>query len=152
MRLAEALLERKAAQEQLERLEQRFLKAVLVQEGDTAPENADALEAQIRSTLNRLEELTVAINRTNMSARLASDSTLMEAIARRDTLRRLHRILEGAADRAVVTRDRFTRNEIRFVATVDVAGLRRRADLVAKAYPELDAEIQAANWTNDLSE
>lgn len=36
MRLAEALLERKAAKEQLERLQERFLKAVLVQEGDEA--------------------------------------------------------------------------------------------------------------------
>lgn len=152
MRLAEALLERKAASEQLERLEQRFLKAVLVQEGDTAPESAEALEVQIRSTLARLEGLTVAINRTNVSARLPSGSTLMEAIARRDTVRRLHRILESAADRATVTKDRFTRNEIRFVATVDVAELRRRADAVAKAYRELDAEIQAINWTTDLSE
>ncbi len=42
---------------------------------------------------------------------------------------------------------RYSRSEIRVVRTFDVAKARKRADELARERRELDAEIQAANWT-----
>lgn len=48
--------------------------------------------------------------------------------------------------------DRFTRTELKYVPTVDVAELRQEVDQLAKAYRELDAAIQAVNWTVEMEE
>jgi hypothetical protein len=45
-----------------------------------------------------------------------------------------------------------TRTELKYVPTVDVAELRQEIDRLSKAYRELDATIQAENWTVDMAE
>lgn len=73
---------------------------------------------------------------------------------KRDMLRLRHQLARDLAGAAAPDRDgwRLTRSEIKFQPTVDVARWRREADTLAKAYRELDAAIQAANWTTDLRE
>jgi hypothetical protein len=76
--------------------------------------------------------------------------TIMEAIAERDMLNLKYGILARLASAAVASKDRFSRNEIKFVSTVDVAEIRKMADQTAKEMRELDAQIQAASWNVEL--
>jgi hypothetical protein len=86
-----------------------------------------------------------------MNVKLSDGRTLMEAIAERDMLKLLHESTKRVVDEAVGAREwRVTRSEIKFMPTIDVAEWRKRSDKYAKKYRELDAAIQAANWSNDL--
>ncbi|MBC7106643.1 MAG: DIP1984 family protein, partial [Firmicutes bacterium] len=70
MKLAEALLERKAIKEKIQALRERMLKDARVQEGEKPAEAPAELMAQVAELTVKLERLTVAINRTNVVARL----------------------------------------------------------------------------------
>ena len=70
---------------------------------------------------------------------------------RRDTLRLRRETLEQVAQSASVRQNRFTRTEVRFVPTIDGAELRKQIDGLAKNWRELDAQIQAVNWTTELA-
>lgn len=153
MKLAEALLERKRLKEEIAALRERAERDSRVQEGDRPAEDSEVLMSKILELVDRLKQLTIAINKTNMVVKLPDGRTLMEAIAERDVLKLLHEAAREVAEAAVGAREwRVTRSEIKFVPTVDVAAWRRRADEYAKRYRELDAAIQAANWANDLVE
>ena len=137
MKLAEALLERKAIKERIRELQERAKRDARVQEGDRPAEDPAALMAEVESLAARLERLIVAINRANSAVRLPDGRTLMEAIARRDVLSLLHQAAKGLADAAAPGRDgwRMTRDEIRTVATVDAAEWRAKADRVCQRVP-----------------
>jgi hypothetical protein len=154
MKLAEALLERKGIKEQIGNLKDRARQDARVQEGDEPSELPETLMAEIEKMAVRLEQLVVAINKTNIAATLPIGLSIMEAIARRDMLKLRHQIMKDLADAASPERDawRQTRTEVKFKPTIVVADWRRRSDALAKEYRELDNQIQAANWTIELSE
>jgi hypothetical protein len=152
MKLAEALAERKAAQEKIGELNERLQRVLLVQEGEQPFEQPAALLGELEQVAQRLEALIVAINRTNLQARVAGEQTLTEAIARRDVLRMRKGVIDGAIRSAGNPQYRTRGSEIKFVVTVDVAQLHKERDALAKAYRELDTAIQAANWSVDLIE
>ena len=52
----------------------------------------------------------------------------------------------------MVQQDRYSKSEVKFKSTVNVADLQKQADELAKAYRELDVRIQEANWRVDLLE
>ncbi|MFV9506783.1 MAG: DIP1984 family protein [Oscillochloridaceae bacterium umkhey_bin13] len=68
---AEALVERKAAQQKLAELNERLQRVAIVQEGERPVEEPDALLAELDEVTARLERLILAINRTNSHASLA---------------------------------------------------------------------------------
>ena len=100
----------------------------------------------------QFQDLIARINRTNITATLSSGETLTNALARRDVVRYRMEVIRAVAESAVNTVDRYSRSEIRKVATVDIAALRKQADNLAQEYRELDFAIQEANWTNELIE
>jgi hypothetical protein len=151
VKLAEALLERKRIKEEIAALRERAERDSKVQEGDSPAENPESLMEKILELVDRLKKLTIAINKTNMEVKLSDGRTLMEAIVERDMLKLLHESTKRVVDEAVGVREwRVTRSEIKFVPTIDVAEWRKRSDEYAKKYRELDAVIQAANWSNNL--
>jgi hypothetical protein len=153
MKLAEALLERKRIKEEIYALRMRAIADARVQEGDKPSEDPAELAERIMNLADRLEKITVAVNRTNMVAKLLDGRTLMEAIACRDILKLRCEVAKDLADAAAGSKEyRTMRSEIKFVPAVDVAFWRKRADGYAKAYRELDAAIQAANWSVDMLE
>jgi hypothetical protein len=152
MKLAEALIERKAAQDKIGELNERLQRVLVVQEGERPVEDPAALLGEIEQVAQRLEVLIVAINRTNMQARLAGEQTLTETIAHRDVLRMRRGVIDGAIRSAGNPQYRTRGSEIKFVVAVDVAQLHSQRDALAKEYRELDTAIQAANWSVDLSE
>jgi len=155
MILAEALVQRKAVKEKLARLKQRLYDNAKVQEGDQPNEDPMGLLREVDSTLTELETLTVRINRTNIATAMPDGSgTLMEAIARRDMLNLKRAVLESVIGAAGAPRERWvmTRSEIKWRPTVDVAQVQKEIDALAKAYRELDTQIQSVNWTAELAE
>ena len=150
MKLAEALIRRKALKENLDHLKLRLAKAARVQEGDTPPERPQDLLAAVEADLQELQALIIRINRGNLQATLPDGTTLMEGIARRDILKLRRGILEALASSAQPTHDRYTRTEIKYISTVNVAEIRKEVDRLSKAYRELDAALQAVNWTAEI--
>lgn len=154
MTLAEALVERKALKERLTSLQERLVVNARVQEGDQPAEAPAELLTQVGVAIEALEQLIVAINRTNLANKLPGVEgwTLMEAIARRDMLTLRQATLEQVVKAAQNTRDRWalTRNEVRTAATVNVAATQKQIDGLARERRELDARLQAANWSTRL--
>jgi hypothetical protein len=152
MKLAEALVLRADMQKRVEQLRERLRMSALVQEGERPPEDPQALLAELERLLGDLAALVGRINRTNLATGIAGGVTLTDALAQRDVLDLHYGILKGLADTASNRIDRYSRTEIKRVATVDVSALRRQIDTLAQQRRELDTAIQAANWATDLVE
>ncbi len=150
MKLAEALVERRAAQDKLGEISTRLQRSVVVQEGSKAPENAEDLLRELDQAAARLRELIVAINLTNVRNHIADGRTIMEAIAHRDVLRARLGVYDTLLHSAGDTQFRMRGAEIRFVPTVNVATLQSARDLLAKELREVDTRIQEANWGCEL--
>jgi hypothetical protein len=152
MKLAEALVERKAAQEKISELSERLQRVAVIQEGEKPAEKPQILLTELAKTCERLEELIVAINLTNTEATLEDGQSLTAAIAQRDVLRMRQGVLDTLIPTTGNPQYRMRGTEIKFVTSVDIAKLQRDRDDLAKQYRELDTAIQAANWTAELIE
>jgi hypothetical protein len=149
MKLAEALLERADAQRRYAQVEERVRRFAKVQEGEAPAENPAALLAELDAIAKQIEKLVKRINQTNNVSALGKQS-LADALAERDALSMQAKTYAELAKMATVTQDRYSKSEVRFVSTIDVAATQKRADELAKRYRELDATIQALNWTTEL--
>ena len=157
MKLAEALIERKALKDKLARLRTRLAENAKVQEGDQPHEDPRELLREVDEVLAALRTLIVRINTTNIRTPLAEGEgvTLMEAIAERDVIDLQREVLQTVVNSATITREHgyaITRSEIKFRPTVDVAAFEKEIDARAKAYRELDTRIQARNFETELVE
>ncbi len=150
MKLAEALILRKDMQQRLSLLEDRLFDSARVQEGDKPAEDPKQLLAELERVTDELAMLIARINHTNSQTR-ENGETLTDMLARRDMLQEKVRILRSFARAAGDIAGRQTRSEIRMIATVDVAALRRQEDTLSKTLRELDTSIQAMNWQTELS-
>ncbi len=149
MKLAEGLSIRKDLQTRIEQLKARLLNNMKVQEGDQPSENPSDLLKELDACLKQLEEYIFRINATNMHT-VANGRTLTAMMAERDMLAKRVQILREAFDRATKSQDRYGRNEIKIVTTVDVPALRRQVDSYSKQLRELDMQIQALNFATEL--
>ena len=75
---------------------------------------------------------------------------MTELIAEKDTLAMHIAALRAALDAANVRSDRYSRNEIKFVRTIDVNGLQKRVEDLSRVLRQLDSQLQQANWMTDL--
>jgi hypothetical protein len=149
MKLAEALIIRADCQKRFEQLKARILRSAKVQEGDEPPENPQELLFELEGVANELASLIKSINRTNSQTPLQESQSLSDALAERDVLALRREVYSGLALAASVTQDRYSKSEVKFKSTVSVAEVQKRADELAKAYRELDARIQEANWKTE---
>ena len=149
MKLAEALNQRADLQKRIAQLRERLANNVKVQEGDQPAEKPEDLFKELGGALKQLKDLIVSINRTNQET-VWEGKTLTEIIAEKDTLSLHIATLRAALDAANVRSDRYSRNEIKFVRTVDVNALQKRVDDLSRDLRQLDSQLQQANWTTDL--
>lgn len=149
MKLAEALSIRADLQKKISQLKVRLKDSAKVQEGDTPVENVADLEKELDECLTRLEELVYRINMTNVQT-LHDGETLTRMIARKDILSMRVSLLRDVLKYVTEKEDRYSRNEIRYVRTVNVNALRKSIDGYSARLRKLDLEIQSLNWTVDL--
>ena len=150
MKLAEALLLRAEHQEKIGLLQARILANLKVEQGDEPPEDPNALLREACEINARLRELVKQVNARNSVAMLTDGRTLAEALADRDGLKKERDLLAAVACSAMERDYRLTHTELKTRVTVSVAELQKRADTLSREYRELDAQIQAANWTTEL--
>lgn len=150
MKLAEALMIRADYQRQLQNLRGRINAVAIVQEGETPVEDPEELLQQVETVTAELAEMVQRINRTNHTVTLDDGQTLSNALATREMYLQRQSIYDLAASSATPNQHRYGSSQIKLRGTVNVPEARQRADEAAKAARELDAQIQAANWTNDL--
>ena len=150
MKLAEALILRADSSRRVEQLRQRLLRSAKVQEGNQPAEDPQELIAELERVSGQLEQFVQRINRTNSNTMLDEAISLSDALAVRDNLKLKQGIYQNLAQAAVVTQDRYSKSEVKFTSTVDVAAIQRRADDLARQHRDLDAKIQEANWRTEL--
>ena len=121
----------------------------MIQEGDQPAEKPEDLFKELESALKQLKDMIVSINRTNQET-VWEGKTLTEMIAEKDVLSMHLSALRSTLDSANVRSDRYSRNEIKFVRTIDVNKLQKEVDDLARDLRELDSKLQQANWTTDL--
>ena len=150
MKLAEALAERSDCQARLEELKKRLVRSARVQEGEQPAEDSTELVGESDRVFTRLLELISAINRTNAKTAFGPGRTISDAIAERDVTGRKRDFLSSIADAASTRQDRYSKSEVKFVATISIAQLQKEVDLLSKQFRELDTRLQELNWQTDL--
>jgi hypothetical protein len=75
-----------------------------------------------------------------------------DALAERGVLKLRYNSYRELATAASTSQGRTTRSEVKFVSTVSVAAIQRKADDLAKEYREMDTRIQEADWSTTLLE
>jgi len=150
VKLAEALAERGDCQNRIEELKKRMARSARVQEGETPAEDSAELLAESERLFTRLFELISAINRTNAKTAFDGKSTISDAIAKRDVTGKKRDFLSGIADAASTRQDRYSKSEVKFVATLSIAKLQKQVDQLSKEFRELDTRLQALNWQTEL--
>ena len=150
MKLAEALAERSDCQNRIEELKKRLVRSARVQEGDQPAEDTTELLTEAERTFARLLELVSAVNRTNSKTAFDNERSISDAIADRDVVGKRRDFLAGIAEAASTRQDRYSKSEVRFVATVSVGELQNEVDQLARQYRELDTRLQELNWKTEL--
>lgn len=148
MKLAEALSIRADLQQKVCQLKGRLKDSAKVQEGDKPSENTEDLFKELDSCLVKMENLIYRINFTNMQT-VHDGETLTKMIARKDVLNLRLSVMREVMKYMLET-DRYGRNEIKYVRTIDVTELHKKIDSYAKQLRELDLKLQELNWTTDL--
>ena len=150
MKLAEALLLRSDLQTKLASLQQRINNHVLIQEGDQASEDANALIQEAFSVNQELHQLIQRIHLTNAQAKSIEGNPLLAVLNQRDMLTQQHRVLQQAIDSSRRENGRYSSSEIRWVKTISVADLQKQADAISQQLRKNNLEIQASNWQVEL--
>jgi len=150
MKIAEALILRADCQKRFAQLKTRLLNNARVQEGDQPAEEPQELIAEIERVAQELLDLIQRINKTNSSTTVEAGQTVSDLLAERDVIGLRRTAYAELAAGASARQDRFTRSEVKFVATVNVAEFQKRADGLAKEHREKDARIQELNWQTEL--
>jgi hypothetical protein len=150
MKLAEALAERSDCQTRLEDIKKRLARSARVQEGEQPAEDSNELLKESERVFKRLLDLIGAINRTNARTAFDEKRTISDAIAERDITGKKRDFLSSIAEVASTRQDRYSKSEVKFVATVSIAQLQKEADLLSKRFRELDTRLQELNWQTEL--
>lgn len=151
MKLAEALSRRSALEEKINELKTRLADNVKVQEGDEPFEDPKNLIMDLDRILKEFHNIVYRINLTNTRT-IVDGRTLTDMLAERDMLKKKTRILSDTLSSLTDRGSRFSRNEIKYVATVDPAELRKLFDEASSQLRRLDLRIQAIGWEADLIE
>ena len=101
-----------------------------------------------KELFSQFEGIVYRINHTNMQT-VHEGETLTQMIARKDALKLRLTVMRDLL-KHVVENDRYGRQEIKYVRTVDVGELRRVTDNYSKQLRNLDMKLQSLNWSVDL--
>lgn len=149
MKLAEALSLRKDLQARIDQLKTRLLNNIKVQEGEKPTEDPNDLMGELDGCLKQLETLMFRINATNMQT-VHEGKTITQLNAERDVLRMRTDFLRSLTNSASQLNNRYSRTEIKTVATMDVKPLRKQIDKLSEQLRLLDLRIQTLNFTTEL--
>lgn len=148
MKLAEGLLLRADLMKKIEHLQNRIRPVLIVSDNKTPQEDPIKLLAQLRKAIQDLEVIIVRINKTNNETQIEGEGLLMEALAKRDSLKMLSEKLRVIREAAQVNNMGY--NNLK--ATVEIKDLQIEIDQTGRAFREIDSKIQEINWLTELKE
>lgn len=151
MKIAEALILRADIQKRIAQLKTRLNNNAKVQENEEPAENPELLLTELENLILQLNDLIVKINRTNTLSKIDGIS-LVELIAKKDTLSQKAGILREFIEIASQKVDLYSATEIKVFSTVNVSEQQKKLDKLSKEIRETDTKLQQANWTIDLVE
>jgi hypothetical protein len=152
MKLAEALIRRADAQKRIAQLRQRLNNSAMVQEGTEPAEDPARLLAELDRAIAEMTALVKQINKTNAVTPFDATRTITDVLAERDGILLERSVLQGLVQAATVTTQRYSRSEVKYFATINVAQVQDRIDDLARQHREMDTRIQELNWLVDLIE
>lgn len=151
MKLAEALAERSDCEGRIAEIRKRIVRSARVQEGEQPAENISDLLAESERMFARLLELVRAIHRTSSRTAFDLGRTVADVIAERDLIGERRDFLAGIAEAASTRQDRYSKSEVKFVATLSVANVQAEVERLATRYRELDMRLQELSWNTELT-
>lgn len=172
MKLAQLLIRRKGLNDRISQLTQRLSSSATVQEGDTPSENIEELIQILFKVIEEFRSIdtTIAFANTSVMVDLKQvplnekedvkniKTSLKELIIMRDTVKRIHGVLESLATNLnPSSREgggffRHQATDIKWVSAYDYKKVRTMADDYAKRFRELDEIIQQTNWNTEIGE
>ncbi len=152
MKLAEALILRADNQKRIQQLRERLNRSAKIQEGEQPAEDPQELLAELDRLVADFGVLVKQINRTNAATSYSPGITLTDALADRDALALKRSVLAGVIQMAAVQQNRYSRSEVKYISTVNIADLQKQVDDLSQQYRILDSQIQQLNWQVDLTE
>lgn len=150
MKLAEALIIRADLQKKIEQLRDRIENNARVQEGDTPNEDPQELLKELDTSIIKLTDIIIKINKTNSSVKFNEHLTIADALAKRDGIWLKRTTLSKIVDSGTIRHDRYSNTEVRFVSMIDIKNIQKQVDDLSKEFRELDTKIQGLNWNIDL--
>ena len=151
MKIAEALILSADIPKRIAQLSTRLNNNAKVQENEEPAENPELLLTELENLILQLNDLIVKINRTNTLSKIDGIS-LVELIAKKDTLSQKAGILREFIEIASQKVDLYSTTEIKVFSTVNVSEQQKKLDKLSKEIRETDTKLQQANWTIDLVE
>ena len=151
MKIAEALILRADIQKRISQLKTRLNNNAKVQENEEPTENPKFLLTELDDLISQLNDLIIKINKTNTLSKIEGIS-LVELIAKKDTLSQKVGILREFIEIASQKIDLYSSTEIKVFSTVNVPAQQKQLDKLSKEIRETDTKLQQANWTIDLIE
>ncbi len=82
--------------------------------------------------------LVQGINRTNSNTNVKNEMKLSDMLAERDTIDTKRKVITSFIEAGTVRVDRYSKSEIKYITTMDIKGLQKESDRLAKKYRELD--------------
>ena len=148
MKLAEGLLLRADLMKKIEHLQNRIRPVLIVSDNKTPQEDPIKLLAQLRKAVQDLETIIIRINKTNNETKVEGEGLLMEALAKRDSLKMLSEKLRIIRQAAQINNSGYGNQQ----ATVDIKDLQIEIDQTGRAFREIDSKIQETNWLTELKD
>jgi len=152
MKLGELLMQRADLNKRIGQVEARLKEAVLVQEGDDPDGDPTELLVELNGLYDQMGTIVSAINGVNATATMQDGTPLGEALLLRNMLgKRIKSYQQVIGAAGSNNMSRYSRNEIKFVKTVDLVALQKHLDSLSRQHRDLDVEIQQRNWELDIS-
>jgi len=152
MKIAEGLILRADYQKRLEQIRERLARSAKVQEGEKPPENPSDLLNEMNDLINKLTVHVQKINKTNSLAVVEDGKTIKDLLAERDSISLKGSILESLLKATTIKHDRYSKSEVKFISTVNVAEIQKEIDILSKKYREIDTKVQKNNWKIELED
>ena len=146
MKLAEGLLLRADLMKKIEHLQNRIRPVLIVSDDKIPQEDPDKLLAQLRKAIQDLESVIIRINKTNNETQVEGQGSLMEALAKRDSLKMLSEKLRNIRYASQINNS----GDTNLKTTINIKKLQVEMDQTGRAFREIDSKIQEINWLTAL--
>lgn len=147
MLIAEALVLRSEYKTVIDNLERRIRKnSKVYEEGDNPTENLDNLIKEYSEVREKLRDLIIKINHTNLTTKLPNGMIVADAIAHKNALMDEKNMLDSIMHESMGSSFR----DEKTYPVMDIKDIQKEINKISKEYREINSAIQKNNWSTNL--